>query len=52
MKCKIFSIAYRMLKNICYVCALFGLVWAVYYSYAAWSVVSRYHTMTVLGALR
>ena len=49
MKCKIFSIAYQILKNIFCACALFGLAAALYYSYAAWLVVSRYHITTASG---
>ena len=50
MKCKIFSIAYRILKNLCSACILFGLAWALWYSYAAWLVVSRYHVTTATTA--
>ena len=50
MKCKIFSIAYLMLKNIFCVCALFGLAAALWYSYAAFSLVSHYHITTATTA--
>lgn len=50
MKCKIFSIAYQIMKSIFCACALFGLAWAVYYSCAVFSLVSRYHITTATTA--
>ena len=49
MKCRIFSIAYQIVKKLTSACILFGLAAALYYSYAAWLVVSRYHITTALG---
>ena len=49
MKCRIFSIAYQILKNIFSACILFGLAWALWYSYAAYSLASRSHITTALG---
>ena len=46
MKCNIFSIAYRILKNICSACILFGLAWALWYSYSAYSLALHSHIMT------